>query len=482
LTEDKKENIKTGMPPITFDRLPDKLKAACGNIGWTELTQVQEVTIPYLMAGKDLMVQSRTGSGKTGAFVLPIIDRIDINSPTCQALVLVPTRELAGQVAEEAKRIAGAKGLRVAAIYGGVGYGPQLKALKAGAHLVVGTPGRILDHLLKHNLTLDDISLLIFDEADRMLSMGFYPDMIELKKYLPRRNINTALFSATYPHIVLRIAGQFLKNPETLSLSRDQVHVTDTEHIYYMVPAMERDRSLVKIIEVENPHSAIIFCNTKDNVHYLATVLKRFGYSVEEISADLSQRGRENVMNKLREGKLRFLVATDLASRGIDIPELSHVIQYEPPEDPENYIHRAGRTGRMGKAGVGITLVTYNDERHLKAVIKQYKIDMIERPVPTPEEVEKIVSERTMVLLEARWRRLDNIQRERLQRFIPMAKLLEDHDDGTPIVAMMLDNVYLASLQDNPEVKTEEQPSEPAPARGRPRYQKSSGRGRPRRK
>ena len=231
------------------------------------------------------------------------------------------------------------------------------QAFRQGAHLVVGTPGRILDHLLKRNLSLKHLQMLVFDEADRMLSMGFYPDMKAVQRYLPSRRIQGCMFSATFPARVMRLAGEFLHEPEFLSLSRDHVHVTDVEHVYYVVPRMDKDRSLVRIIEVENPASALIFCNTKARVHYVTAVLQRFGYDADELSSDLSQKAREKIMARVRKGKLRFLVATDVAARGIDLPDLSHVIIYEPPDDPELYIHRAGRTGRAGGGGVAISLV-----------------------------------------------------------------------------------------------------------------------------
>ena len=254
---------------------------------------VQAQSIPYLRKGEDLMVQARTGSGKTGAFILPTLDLIDENEPTCQALVLVPTRELAEQVANEAQMLAGDKGVKVAAVYGGVRYKAQLQAFKEGTQLVVGTPGRILDHLQNRTLRLKNLRMLIFDEADRLLSIGFYPDMREIQRYLPERRVQSCMFTATFPPRVRRLAEQFLYKPDFLGLSSDNVNVSDIEHIYYVLPGMDKDRGLVRIIEQENPDSAIIFCNTKNRVHYIAVVLRRFGYDADELSADLSQRDRE---------------------------------------------------------------------------------------------------------------------------------------------------------------------------------------------
>jgi len=400
-----------------------------------------------MFASRDLMVQSRTGSGKTGAFLLPIIDRIDARKDTCQALVLVPTRELAQQVAKEAELLLKGSNMRSVAIYGGVKYEPQLKALKKGAHLVIGTPGRILDHLMQRNLKLDSLKMLVFDEADRMLSMGFYPDMREVQWYLPKRHIHSCMFSATFPIHVMRLANEFLSEPEFLSLSEDHVHVADAEHVFYMVPAMKRDRSLVRLIEIENPASAIIFCNTKKMVHFVTIVLQRFGYDADELSSDLSQGAREKVLNRVRTGDLRFLVATDVAARGIDIHELSHVFQYEPPEDVESYIHRAGRTARAGATGVAITLVADISERtQLDRIVKRYGIKMDERQLPTDEDVTAVVSERVTTLLEAKLRARDNLKTERMRRFAPLAQKWTESEEGQILLAMLVDDFYQESL------------------------------------
>ena len=337
---EKARGQDTQIPPMTLAELPEGMRAAIARAGWDGILPVQAQAIPYMLSKRDLMVQSRTGSGKTGAFLLPILERINPKRNACQALIMTPTRELAKQVDSEAKMLAGDSGIRTVAVYGGVGYGPQIDAFRKGAHIVVGTPGRLLDHLLRHTLTLDHLKMLVFDEADRMLSMGFYPDMRELQRYLPSRPTHGSMFSATFPPRVIRLAKQFPKDPEILSLSSDHVHVTEVEHAYMQVPGIEKDRALARLIEVENPDSALIFCNTRVRVHYVATVLGRFGYDVDELSSDLSQAQRERIMVRIRASSLRLLVATDVASRGIDLPDLSHVILYEVPDDPEGYIHR----------------------------------------------------------------------------------------------------------------------------------------------
>lgn len=462
------------LPEVTMADLPPRLLEGATRAGWKKLTPVQAKGMPYIFAGQDIMVQSHTGSGKTGAFIMPIIELINQRENNCQALVLVPTRELAMQVAKEAKLLAG-DAMRTIAVYGGVKYGPQLKAFREGAHLVVGTPGRVLDHLLRRSLTLDNLKVFVMDEADRMLSMGFYPDMRRVQEFLPQTVPHGCMFSATFPHRVQSLARQFLDEPQFLSLSRDKVHVVETNHVFYEVPAMDKDRALVRIIEVQNPDSAIIFCNTKTRVSYVSTVLRRFGYDADELSGDLSQHVREKVMGRLKAGNLQFLVATDVAARGIDVSQLSHVIQYEVPADHEVYIHRAGRTGRAGAAGEAITLIgDFSERTSLKKIAKQYSIEFLERPCPTDEDVTAVISERTTVLLEAKLRDRDKLKTERMQRFVPLVKEWSEDEEGLALMAMLLDDFYQESLH--------KQPPPPEPKRQQRGGQKKPGKKRQRRR
>lgn len=458
----------TPLPDLTFEQIPANLREAAARANWNNLMPVQARAIPYLLAKRNVLIQARTGSGKTGAFLLPMLERLDASLPACQALVLVPTRELARQVFEDAERLCGEKGLRAVAVYGGVGYKAQVDALKQGAQIVIGTPGRVLDHLLKRTFNLDNLRMLIFDEADRMLSMGFYPDMREVQRYLPRRDVHTCMFSATFSEAVLRTAREFIQNPEFISLSSDHIHVTDTEHLFYVVDGMDKDRSLVRLIEVEQPASAIIFCNTKDRVHYVSVVLQRFGYDADELTADLNQAARERVLERVRRGTLRFLVATDIAARGLDIPSLSHVIQYEPPEEAEAYIHRAGRTGRAGAAGIAISLVNKGERFALEKIAKQYSVPMEERAIPSDEDVQATVAERVTALLEARLRARDKLQTERSQRFAPLVRSLLESEDELPIITMLIDEYYQQTLHAPPP-----QPSGVA-APAAPRQERSS--------
>lgn len=443
ISVDEPENA---LPEVSLADLPQLLQTACAKAGWNSLMPVQSRALPYLLEGRDLMVQSRTGSGKTGTYLLPLMARLNPAMPAVQALILVPTRELAVQVEQEAKTLFKGSGFTVAAVYGGVGYGKQMDALRQGVSVVVGTPGRVLDHLLRRTLNLNHISALIFDEADRMLSIGFYPDMKEIQRYLPEASIHAMLFSATYPPHVLKLAGEFLTDPQMLSLSTTQIHVAEVQHLYCECKSMEKDRTLLKILEVENPASAIIFCNTKATVHFVTAVLQGFGFNADELSADLSQSRREDVLSRLRKGTIRFLVATDVAARGIDIPELSHVFLYEPPDDRESYIHRAGRTGRAGAAGVVISLVDIMEKMELQRIAKYFKVPLTQHMAPTDEEVAHAVGMRVTALLEARFRQLNGLERERMKRFEPLVQSIAEDPEQRHLLTLLLDDCYQKSL------------------------------------
>ncbi|MDX1418841.1 MAG: DEAD/DEAH box helicase [Rubricoccaceae bacterium] len=442
-------------PPLdeaTVESLPAPLRDGVEAMGWPSLMPVQETAIPYLLDGRDLIVQSRTGSGKTGAFLLPLLERLDSEEPAAQCLVLCPTRELAKQIHGEFERMNGGrpKGERLdaVAVYGGTAYGPQIDAFKRGAALVIGTPGRVLDHLQRGTLKLDRLRVLVLDEADEMLSMGFYPDMRKLQRFLPRER-QGAMFSATMPYAVQRVGREFLSEPSFLSLSGGTIHVDIMSHRAYAVEPMEKDRALVALIEMENPAAAIVFANTRREVDYLAQFLSNYGYDAAPISSDFNQKQREKVMGRLRRGDLRFLIATDVAARGIDVSDLSHVFQYDVPQDPEYYIHRAGRTARAGKTGVALTLYAPGEKAALQTIVKKYEIDMEWREVPTDEEVGGRTGERLTVLLEDEMRDKTNLERERLRRFVPVVQSLVA--EGEPeLLAMLLDEVYQRSLHRAP--------------------------------
>ncbi|WP_027720287.1 DEAD/DEAH box helicase [Maridesulfovibrio zosterae] len=470
---DKVVEPEESMPELAKKDLPQSILNALESTGWDNLTPVQSKSLPYQLHNQDLMVQAKTGSGKTGAFVMPLLEKLDPNINYTQALILVPTRELARQVEREAEKIFEGSGLRVLSVYGGVGYGHQREMLEQGAHLVVGTPGRILDHLLRRTFDLEDLETLIFDEADRMLSIGFYPDMREVKSYLPRRPISTYMFSATFPEHVLRLSKEFMYKPQLLSLSSKQVHVTEIEHAYYEVPSMGKERQLMRILEIENPTSAIIFCNTKANVEFVSAVLNNFGFNAADLTSDLSQSKRERVLAQLRSGDIRFLVATDIAARGIDVPDLSHVIMYEPPEDKESYIHRAGRTGRAGSSGIAISLVDVIQKLELQRIGIAYKIEFEHRALPDDAKVIETINERLTNILESRYRSKTILERERISRYRGLVNQLSQDDEQCTLVGMLLDELYQKSLHARAE-----QPPAPKP-KPAPRNRNSGTRNKP---
>lgn len=445
--ESIKEQESEEVASVEREDLPDSMQAAFSAAGWETLMPVQQKAIPYILQGKDLIVQSRTGSGKTGAFLLPLFDLLDSSSATTQALIMTPTRELARQISNEFERMKLAttetNELRSVLVYGGVKYGPQISGLKEGAHVVVGTPGRILDHLRKKNFNLNSLRYLIFDEADEMLSMGFLPDMKELKRYLPDDR-HTYMFSATIPPKVRALSREFLREPQFISLSAGHESVDTLEYHYYVTDPMEKDRVLVRLFEMENPESAIVFVNTKREVEYLTQFLQNYGYSADAISGDLSQQAREKALERTHKGQIRFLIATDVAARGIDISDLSHVFMYDVPQDPEYLIHRSGRTARAGKVGVAIVLCTVEDETDLLRAATRYGVPVEKRPVPTPDDVSKRISERLIVLLENRVRERSSLERERSLQYVPLVQELAQEEPE--LLAMFIDEIHMKEL------------------------------------
>ncbi|MFH1999054.1 MAG: DEAD/DEAH box helicase [Planctomycetota bacterium] len=446
-------------PSFSFDDLPPSLRETVKRLGWTVPLPVQAKSIPLLLQRKDVVVQSRTGSGKTGAFLLPMCHRIEMDRETVQGLVLVPTRELAEQVYTVLKDLTEGTGIRSVAVYGGVGYKNQLDAFKDKVHIIVATPGRIIDHLTSNRVSLGKLRFLVFDEADEMLSMGFYKSIIKILSFLPDKR-QTALFSATIPPGVATLATRFTRDPVHLSLSGDLIHVEEVDHVYYVVDAMYKDRALLKIIEMTNPTEALIFCNTKREVEYLGVFMQNFGYDSDFLSGDLSQKEREKVLRRLRKGQLRFCVATDVMARGIDISELGTVVLYSLPQAHDHYIHRAGRTGRAGSGGVAISLVTPLEECELERRARHFNLNLVKKDLPTDEEVEKRVTERLTVMLEEKYRSISNLEKERLARFLPLAGMLAENGESLEVVAMLFDRFYQETLH-KPLYTREEAPAQP---------------------
>jgi ATP-dependent RNA helicase DeaD len=373
--------------PQTFEemQLRPEVMQAVTEMGFLDPMPVQKAVWRPLMAGRDVMVQSRTGSGKTAAFGIPMAQGLVQAQGGVQALVLAPTRELALQVAKECGKIAQYVNLTVVPVYGGAPMGKQVDALKAGAQVVAGTPGRVLDHLRRGTLKLDGLKLLVLDECDEMLSMGFLEEITDIIKRCPQ-NRQTLLFSATIPEDIERIGSRYMQKPEKIALSADFVGVHEIDHIYYLVSGMGRTRDLVRVLETEKPESAIIFCNTREDTALVADFLRKHGYDAECISSDLTQKDRERVMGRMKEKNLKFLVATDIAARGIDISDLGHVINYTFPESAEVYVHRTGRTGRAGKSGVAISLVSPRELGNFYMLKLTYKIRPLERHLPSEAE------------------------------------------------------------------------------------------------
>jgi len=433
------------LPDFSFDMLPEHLRERVRELGWEVPTLVQRKAIPYVLQRKDMIVQARTGSGKTAAYLFPIIEQIRTDNAWCQALILVPTRELAKQVHTVVLDLIRGTELRSSVIYGGVRYNNQIRELKEGAHIIVGTPGRILDHVYRGTASLMRIRTLILDEADEMLSMGFYPSMRKLRKQISDKR-STYLFSATIPYHVEQLAHEFLHNPDRLSLSRGNQSVTELDHQYYIVPALQKDRVLIRLIEYENPESAIIFTNTKRDAEYLSTFLKNYGIDAQHLTGDLPQGKRERIMNQLRSGELRFLIATDVAARGIDISDLSYVFLYDIPEHVEVYLHRSGRTARAGKTGIAVTLCETIQERKLLGIAKQYGFTIEKCEIPSDEAFEQRLAERLIVHLEDQLNDLRSMDRERISRFLPMLDVLNTDEDMRMLLAMLLDKAYRSGL------------------------------------
>jgi ATP-dependent RNA helicase DeaD len=375
-------------PPPTFEilNLSKETLEVLSSMGYTHPTPVQRAVFDPAVRGSDLVVQARTGTGKTAAFGLPIIETVVRRNQACvQVLILCPTRELALQVCAEIDRLGRARSIKPTAIYGGAPMGRQIEALAGGSQVVVGTPGRVLDHLHRGTLDPAQIRMLVLDEADEMLSMGFERELTSILERLPKGR-QTLLFSATIPPDIERIARDRLREPEFITLSGDHVGALEVLHFVYLSRS-DKLEALTRILEVENPESAIIFCNTKVETERVAEALERQGFTAAWLNGDLPQGEREQVMASTREGKLRFLVATDVAARGIDISHLTHVINHDFPDSTERYVHRTGRTGRAGRTGTAISIVTPKDIGNLYLLRLTYKIRPIEKQLPTAGEL-----------------------------------------------------------------------------------------------
>ena len=347
--------------------LSTELLAEIEKAGFLEASPIQEKTIPLAMAGKDVIGQAQTGTGKTAAFGFPTLEKIDTDNPAVQALIIAPTRELAVQSQEELFRFGRSKGVKVRSVYGGSSIEKQIKALKSGAHIVVGTPGRLLDLIKRKALKLNQIETLILDEADEMLNMGFLEDIESIISRVPEER-QTLLFSATMPDAIKRIGVKFMKEPEHVKIAAKELTTELVDQYYIRVKENEKFDTMTRLMDVEQPELSIVFGRTKRRVDELTRGLKIRGFRAEGIHGDLDQGKRLRVLRDFKNGNLDVLVATDVAARGLDISGVTHVYNYDIPQDPESYVHRIGRTGRAGKSGQSITFVAPNEMGYLQII------------------------------------------------------------------------------------------------------------------
>jgi ATP-dependent RNA helicase DeaD len=367
-------------------KLSDALVTAVTSLGYEEPTPVQRETIPLLLSGRDMLAQAATGTGKTAAFALPLLDRLarDGGRRRTRGLILVPTRELAMQVAEAIHKYARGSGIAVVPVYGGASMFQQIRSLERGADVVVATPGRALDLLRRESLDLSSIQMLVLDEADEMLDMGFADDLDAILQATPRER-QTALFSATMPPRILSIAQKHLKNPQRITIAREKTaagKMPRVRQVAYVVSRAHKPAALQRVLDMESPSSALVFCRTRLEVDTLVETLNAHGYRAEALHGGMQQRQRDAVMNRFRAARADLLIATDVAARGLDIEQLSHVINYDLPSAPEAYVHRIGRTGRAGREGTAITLVEPREHRHLRSIeqITKQKVEVASVP------------------------------------------------------------------------------------------------------
>jgi ATP-dependent RNA helicase DeaD len=423
---------------ITFKNLglSDTAVEHLENLGFVEPTQIQQQAIPSLLEGRDLVGQSQTGTGKTAAFALPMLELIDKQNKAVQALILTPTRELAQQVAQAIQDLTDSRRIYVLTVCGGQSIERQIRSLQKGVHIVVGTPGRVIDLLERKDLKLNQLRLAVLDEADEMLSMGFIDDVKKILQQAPQPR-QTACFSATMPPEIKELIQQFLNRPVTVTVEQPQVAPARIQQFAYMVPrGWQKIMALQPILEIEEPESAIIFVRTKRTASELTSKLQEGGHSVDEYHGDLSQVQRERLVQRFRDGKVKMIVATDIAARGLDVENLSHVINYDLPDNTETYIHRIGRTGRAGKTGTAIALVQPADRRMLQLIERRLRQRLETSQIPNRAQVEA----KRLAKLQARVQ--ETLSGERMASFLPIVRELSDEYDPLAIAAAALQMVY----------------------------------------
>jgi len=357
-------------------------------MGYIEPTEIQMQAIPLIMQGKDIIGQARTGTGKTAAFGIPLVELVDRNQKTLQAMVLCPTRELAVQIADELKRIALlTEGLSITAVYGGRAMGQQTQELESGTQIVVGTPGRIMDHIERGALNMDNIRIMVLDEADEMLNMGFREDIGRILE-LTSGDRQTLLFSATMPKTILKLTDEYMREPEHIKVSKKEMTVPGVEQYYFELKESSKVEVLHRLIDIENIRSALVFCNTKKDVDKVLVKLRSHGHTADVLHGDIRQNVRERTVEKLRDEDIGILIATDVAARGLDIENIEVVFNYDMPQEIETYVHRIGRTARAGRPGLAYSFVTKNEIGKLTAIQRYTKTEITKKDIPTIKDAE----------------------------------------------------------------------------------------------
>lgn len=439
---------------LDWDNIPlsEDIRKGVDGRGYTHPTAVQSEAIPTALEGHDLLVRSKTGSGKTAAFMIPTLQRIPAEYGKAGCIVLCPTRELAIQVADEAEELLAHKNLRIVRVYGGVAIGPQADALNAGAEVVIGTPGRVRDHIRRGNLDLSTALVGCLDEADEMLSMGFFEEVTSILEELPKE-AQILLFSATVEAKLKQLIGRYLKSPKEIyiSIDNDQANANIHHVLYETTLEYPKPRQLLYVMEKEDPESSIVFCNTRSDTDTVARFLNRQGLDAEPISSDLTQKARERVMRRIKAGEIDVLVATDIAARGIDITDLSHVFNYSLPEDPAVYLHRTGRTGRIGKKGTAVSFMGGKEIQCRKVLEGKYEIDFEERELPSRAEGDQLWTNRGL-------REMQETMDEGMpfEGFLAMAKHLREQGPGAdPYMALALRGFFRWRRMDKARKKLE---------------------------
>jgi ATP-dependent RNA helicase DeaD len=426
---------ETSEDVITFASLglSPALLESIAAVGYEVPSPIQERTIPVLLNGDDVIAQAQTGSGKTAAFGLPIIETIDPSVRGVQALILCPTRELAIQVSEALHKYGRHKRVETLPIYGGQAYERQFRGLQRGVQIVVGTPGRVMDHMRRNTLDLSTLKFFVLDEADEMLDMGFVDDIEWVLQQVPAER-QTALFSATMPPRIADLARKYMNDPQRISVRGKELTVSQTQQFYYEIPQQRKVDALTRILDAEVPSSAMIFCRTKHGVDQLGESLLARGFAAETLHGDLSQAQRDRVMRRFRASQADILIATDVAARGLDIPEVSHVINFDIPESPETYVHRIGRTGRAGRDGVAITLVTPRESRWLRQVERITKAKIEFKRLPTAADV----NERRRDVLKETVAKVVEAEGDGLSSYLDTVRSLAEDHDPLDIAAALL--------------------------------------------